>query len=76
VECLLRNHARLRADQHTWERQCVLALETLAMLEMFSCFVLKSSKFTQEIDIPSYLPDLLSKCVQYMVCKSNVLVYN
>lgn len=38
VECLLRNHIRLRVDQHVREGQGVLALKILAVLEIFSCF--------------------------------------
>lgn len=38
VECLHRNHIRLRVDQHVREGQGVLALKTLAVLEMLSCF--------------------------------------
>lgn len=46
------NHARLRAAQHVCEGQGVLALKTLAVLETFFCFVLKSLNFTHEIGIP------------------------
>lgn len=49
VESHLRNHIRLRVDQHICEGQGVLALKTLAVLEMFSCFEIL--KFAQEIGI-------------------------
>lgn len=45
--------------------------------QYLKCFlVLKSLIVTEDIGIPFYFSHLVSKSVQHIVCKRNVLVYN
>lgn len=55
VKCLLRNHVRLRVDQHMCEGPGVLGLKTLAALEMFSCFEILEIRSGNWYSLPIFL---------------------